>query len=573
MPVMALVASVLPAASQERLSFIGVALDVETRQADRVLQDYLYRTAGISFAPEELEYARVIERLSDWSPDEGHYLARTTPYVYVAAEMLGADLEIIATYTSAATGRTTYNAYLVVSRRDFPVQPDLQDVTRFLRERAEPATFVYHSKFSTSSFYVPTLYFRSHNIFNMATATESLAAIHARPVTGSSTDLVRHVADGRANLAAVWDGTKAKFEPGHTSGLDELYGDKVYFVRLPATLPNDLLVCSRSLPPEIKERVRAAVRSMGPEEIGIGDFVTWQDIRQATEARLALAELRWLARERTAPVTVEVRLHEDAELTAESDELLEATRQAVRLSGSEFVLFDEDFHEHIDYLWTVEPIHDGAVMLRSAIPGTGIAEQEFQISFRDAEGLTKRISSLVHDRLHRIRYLWPFSEDPPIVIRDTATSIPVGETVKVQRIHWLDPPRNSFRAGPVVDARIQETGFYRYQLEVGDLAEREGPLDLDAMSNTAYRVVLVRPRGESPLFRALTIAFLALLALAAGGALFDLRRKPALPSVSVRAAPAGSHPTRRADSGGKRVAHRGEVDRARPLGPRPERWH
>jgi ABC-type phosphate/phosphonate transport system substrate-binding protein len=573
MPVVALVASVLPVASQERLSFVGVALDLETRQADRILQDYLYRTAGVSFAPEELEYARVIERLSGWSPEEGHYLARTTPYVYVAAEMLGADLEIIATYTSAATGRTTYNAYFVVSHRDFPTEPDLQDVTRFLKERQEPATFVYHSKFSTSSFYVPTLFFRGHNIFNMESATESLTAIHARPVAGSSTDLVRLVASGEAELAAVWDGTKAKFEPGHTAGLYESYGSKVHFVRLPASLPNDLLVCSRSLPAAVKERIRTAVSNMGPEEIGTGDFETWQDIRQATEARLALAELRWLAREATTPVTVEARLHDGARPGPGTHELLEATRQAIRLSGSEFVLFDEDFHEHIDFQWTLEPIHDGAVMLRSTIPGTGIEEQEFQISFRDAEGLTKRISSLVHDRLHRVRYLWPFSEDPPIVIRDTATSIPVGETVRVQRIHWLDPPRNSFRAGPVFDATIQETGFYRYQLEVGDLAEKEGQLDLDAMSNTAYRVVLVRPESESPLFRALTIAFIVLLALAAGGALIDLRRKPAVPVVSVRTAPVGPYRALNVDSGGRRSPHAGDADRVPRAGPRPERWH
>jgi ABC-type phosphate/phosphonate transport system substrate-binding protein len=562
-----LVASVLPVASQERLAFVGVALDVETRQADRILQDYLYRQAGVSFAPEELEYASVIERLSNWDSGEGHYLARTTPYVYVAAEMLGADFEIIATYTSAATRRATYNAYFVVSRRDFPTPPDLRDVTRFLRERPEPAAFVYHSQFSTSSFFVPTLYFREHNIFNMESSTESLAAIHARQVIGSSSDLVRLVAEGKANLAAVWDGTKAKVEHGP-------YSDRVHFVQLPPTLPNDLLVCSRSLRPAVKERIRAAVSSMGPGEIDTGDFETWQDIRQTTAARLALAELRWLARERTAPVTVEVRLHEAAEPHSGAHELLEATRQAVRLSGSEFVLFDGDFHEHIDFTWTLDPIHDGAVMLRSAIPGMDTPEQEFQISFRDAEGLTKRIASLVHDRMHRIRYLWPYSEDPPIVIRDAATSIPVGGTVEVQKISWLDPPRNSFRAGPVFDARIHEAGFYRYQLELSDLADAElGKLDLDAMSNTAYRVVLVRPEAESPLFRALTIAFLVLLGLAAGGALIDLRRKPAPRAVSAPAIPAGAQRALRVGSGGKRAlegAKAGSPPRGRP---HPDRWH
>ena len=129
-----------PAVSEERLAFIGVALDVETRQADRILQDYLYRTAGVAFAPEELEYARVIDRLSTWKPGDGHYLARTTPYVYVVAEMLGADFEIVATYTSATTARTTYNSYFVVSRDHFETEPDLQELIRFLEEKLAPAS-------------------------------------------------------------------------------------------------------------------------------------------------------------------------------------------------------------------------------------------------------------------------------------------------------------------------------------------------------------------------------------------------------------------------------------------------
>ncbi len=512
-----------PAAAEERLAFIGVALDQPTRQADALLQDYLHRRAGVAFAPEELEYARVIDRLANWAPEEGHLLARTTPYVYVAAEMLGADLEILATYTSATTGSQTYGAYFVVRRADFPAAPALDELIRWLRSRPEPARFVYHSKFSTSSFFLPSLYFRQRNVFHMPEATASLAAIHSRQIEeNSSTALVRLVAAGEADLAAVWDGTRARFETG---GRHQAQGEQVHFIRLPTALPNDLLVCSASLAAETKAALRAAIEAMGPAAIDHGDFETWVGIREATEARQTLAELRWLARQRTAPVTVEIRGSSDGQRPL-SAELLEAARQAVRLSGTEFVLYDEDYHEHVDYRWTLEGVHDGAVVLRSLITGSGLDEQVFRISFRDTDGLTSRIALILRSRMHRIRYVWPYSESSPIVIRDTAAALARGAPVKVQRISWLDPPRNEFRQGPVFDARLTDADFYRYALEREDFARAgEGGAAFDAMSNVAYRVILVAPRQEQGLFGALTIAFVALLALAAGGAAHDLRRR------------------------------------------------
>jgi hypothetical protein len=284
------------------------------------------------------------------------------------------------------------------------------------------------------------------------------------------------------------------------------------------------LICSRSLDPALREGLRRAIRDMGPGEIGVGDFTTWQSIRDATDARLALAELRWLARERPAPVTVETRLAPGAEGQPGAAALLEAARQAVRLSGTELVLFDEDFHEHIDFTWTVEPIHDGAVRLRSSVPGADLDDQVFQLSFRDPEDLTKRIVSLVHSRLHRLRYVWPWSGSVPIVIRDTSFTLPVGTVVKVQKIAWLDPAKNKFRGGPVFDARIRLADYNKYELAPDSFPAAEQITELDPLGNTAYRVLLPRAAQERRLFRALTVAFVALFVLAAVLVVVDLAR-------------------------------------------------
>lgn len=544
--------------AQQRLAYVGVALDVETRQADRILQDYLSRTADVEFATEELEYGPAIDRLANWSPADGHYVARTTPYVYVAAEMLGADFEILATYVSTSTRRRTYNSYFVVRRSDFPESPSLDDILGWLERREKAARFIYHSKFSTSSYFLPSLYFRGHNVYNMSESTESLTAIRSEQIEeNSSSELVLRVARGEADLAAVWDGAKAKFDGGGA------VGSKVWFVQMPVVLPNDLLVCSKTLGSQVKERLRAAIESMGPDEIGTGDFATWHEIKNATDARVALADLRWSAQRRTNPVTVEIVLSDAAGDAQPVVEMLEATRQAVRLAGSEFVLYDRDFHEHIDFRWTVEPIHDGAMMLHSTIPGSGIPEQSFQLTYGRPEGLTQRIATLIQSRLHRIRYLWPYSENPPIVIRDTASAIPAGSTVKIQRVSWIDPLRNSFRGGAFEDAIIGTSGFYKYELQLSGL-------DLDAMSNVAYRVILMNPVEERALFRTLTIVFIALIVLAAAGFAIDLRRRSDGPEMDIRAGMSTVTRVNVSDPAATPTpSPGGDPDRPRP----PDQWH
>jgi len=509
--------------ASERVAFVGVALDQESREADQKLQEYLIRKADVRFAPENLEYGRVIQRLANWKDEEGPYVARTTPYVLVAAEMLGADLETLATYVSSTTGSTTYHSYLVVNRHDVPAHPDLTDILRFVTTSSERPRFVYHSKFSTSSFFLPSLYLRAHKIFHMPESTTSLTAISSSKTDdGSSSRLVELVAQREADLAAVWDGTMAKFTGRNADGNAARLGRKVHFVRLPTALPNDLLVCSSSLDQRVKDALVAAIRAMGSEEMAVGDFKTWRSFRQAPEARLALAELRWLAKVQAAPITVDQHV---AGFGTTRSAVLEAARQAVRLSGTELVPYDEDFYEHIDYSWTIEEIHDGALKLTSTIPGSEVPDQVFRISFQSAEDLTQRIVSLIHSRLHRIRYAWPYSEENPTVIRDIAFELPEGAVVKVQRISWLDLERNRFRAGPLFEATILHSDFSKYVLDVNDFPNRATmDDDLDAMSNVAYRVLLLRSSEEAVVFKLLTGLLVLLLVAAAVASLVALRR-------------------------------------------------
>ena len=515
----------LPLAAADRVTFVGVALDKETREADRRLQDYLQRSADIRFAPEELEYGQVIKRLADWDPAGGVVIARTTPYVQVVSEMLGADMEILATYVSETTGQTIYHSYYVARKEDLPSNPTPADVISLIASASDRVRFTYHSLFSTSSFFVPSLHFRANGVFHMQESTESLAAIQvARADTNSSSHLVRAVARGEADLAAVWDGTRARFIDGATRD-DSAVGRAVAFVRLPSAIPNDLLVCSRSAPAELKESLRAAIRSMPAEEIAIGDFARWVEIGDASEARAALAHLRWLAREQVAPVTVDVRQGKGS--SSGTALMAEAARHAVRLSGTEFMLFDEDFHEHIDAVWTLDEIHDGAAKLTSSIPGTGIDDQVFPISFRDSQDLTRRIVGIAQERLHRIRYVWPYSGGQPIVIRDTTLAMPPGRKTPVQRITWLDQERNSFRAGPIFEVTVRASSLFVHELLAEDFRRSGGiAADLDPMSNISYRVYQLRVMPSNRWFRIATGGLVGLLVLAAVATILALRRRP-----------------------------------------------
>lgn len=513
----------IPVATQadKPLRFVAVNVnDKDYTRADTELVKRLRDKTAFDFAEEPQEkYGRMIRRLLELKKER--YVARVTPYVYVVAEMMGAEFEVLATYKNM-TDRTTYYSWFVVNRSYFPdltVAPTVDQLFEKLREQSSPPKFIYHDKFSTSSYFLPSLEFRRRNVFSMGTSTGDLIAIHSEKAGSSSTALVEKVANNEAFLAAVWDGTKNKFD-------NKPEATKVFFVKIPTALPNDLLVCSAHLDQATRTQLRKAIGELG--EINIWDFQAWSDIRSESTAKEALAALRHSAEQRPAPVTVRIgssQSNPSASLLA----TMETIKHAVRLSGTEMVPFDPHFHKRHDVDWNVELIHDGAINLTSTITNTNLAAQQYQISFTDGEDLTKRIGSFLHSRMHRIRYIWPYDDERPTVVRDTAFPISAETQVKVMSITWTDPQKNAFSDGDSFDANVVEPTPFGFQLASSAFPKNGNFYDFDPMSNVSYRVVLVRSSGPGRMFTVLTYGFVGLLLLAAAGAFFDMRRKAKKP--------------------------------------------
>ncbi len=526
--------SALPAAAEDRIPFIGVEVSLESKKIDEKLYKYLERKAGISFQAETMPYGASVHEFVSLSDHNRPFLARMTPYVYVVSEMLGAKLEVLATYKTKAG--TTYQSYFVVNRDDLSLvngknfseaEPELSDLIRYLELRKKqadkfpPARFIYHSKFSTSSYFLPSLYFRGHHVFSMSQSPSgSLIPIQVEKAGADSNFLVREVAGGKANLAAVWDGTKDKFTKKDSEDY-KAYGSRVHFIPLPEVIPNDLLVWSssdREIFQEKKKKIQVAIRSMPEPESADKDSLIWQDIKDAHEAMEALARLRRAAMERAGVATVKIS-------GAVPKKLIDAAEYAVRLSGAEFVLFDEDFHKRPDFVWELESAHDGAIHLTSTMEGFHLPPQHKTFSFVNEDDLTKRMADFVQSRMYRIRYVWPYQEKHPTIIRDVSFS-PARDPVWVQRISWIDVERNEYERDEPFNARIVKVDFRKFQLsdEANFPRELDGTFHFEPMSNVIYRVVLVRPEQETRLAKGLTGGFVVLLFLLCGGLVWDLRR-------------------------------------------------
>jgi len=513
-----------PLEAQDHLNvtFIGVALDAKTKLADEKLREYLSPKTALEFETREMEYGVAINTLVNWNADEqGPVMARVTPYVYVVAEMLGADLEILATYLSKKTGKTTYNSYFVVNKSFYSGKVEQGNFVQHLGNQETPAKFIYHDKFSTSSYFLPSLYFRQNKIFSIRSPDaghQKFIAIQSKKAEeiSSSTGLVSLIQHNQADFAAVWDGTKSKFEND----------PDLLFMQLPYSIPNDLLVFSKSKGKEFKKAIIKAINEMQDKEIDVGDFLKWIDFQQAPLARKSLASLRWLAKVPPPPVTVKIRRdHND---TMIKEKHLEAARQALRLSGTELILYDDDYHKTFDVLWTLKRTHNDSLIIASEFVAAGI-RQEFPISFKneDMVSLTSRIGNIISNRMHRIRYIWPYDNEKPRVLRDVDFTIPANATIKAQKITWIDYNKNEYVIDTPFDVKALKSDFNSFQLESDGFPRLKSgnKYDFDPMSNVAYRVFLIRATEKKLILQVFTVSLVALFALAAFFAVRAVNKK------------------------------------------------
>ena len=532
-----------PALAQSPVSFITVDQGSGELEGDKQLHIEL---GGLmkDDLPRGQKYGAVVESAISVKEDDEPLIFRMTPYVYVASEMQGAKLDIIGTYRSRSTGNTIYNSYFVVGRvafNDIPEgsSPSLTQVVEWLHDKSrsgEPLRFLFHSRWSTSSYFLPTLYFRSQRIFSVSDreAGKSLAEDSDEPITEillehidkeSSSELVRRVAGGTGTFAAVWDGTRSKF-------LDQPEGDAVYFVRIPGELPNDLLVSSkktvsRDTKSAIEQRLDGGIQLTSANS-DVDTWLHWNS-DDSRDARAALSVLRRSAMAPPSPIVIEVKGDENS--SAIPDELLDAVRQAVRLSGTELVVKD-DYYVMSDIEWTLSLIHDDALRLtaryRDFLLDDNFVEQEFRISYLDSQDLTRRIGNLIHNRIHRVRPLWLYQNEKPTIILDFDFTIPFGEPIPYQVINWKDPESNNYTLQHRRETRAAEADFNKLRLEdQGFRRKIDTTLDFEPMGRTEYRVLLIRPSVERTLFRFLSIALVLFFVFTAIGAIWDLKRSAA----------------------------------------------
>src|SRR5262249_36485091 len=151
----------------------------------------------------------------------------------------------------------------------------------------------------------------------------------------------------------------------------------------------------------------------------------------APEARRALASLRWLTGVTATPVPIKIRqAHDDR---GELDlALIEAAKKAVRLSGTEFTLYDEDFHKQFDVLWTLRKTHDDSLVITSEFVDFDLPPQVFHISYKkgDVESLVARIEEQISNGMHRLREVWPYDDETPTVLRDVRFNLPPGTAAR-----------------------------------------------------------------------------------------------------------------------------------------------
>jgi ABC-type phosphate/phosphonate transport system substrate-binding protein len=306
------------------VQFIGVSAgDSALEHNDTTLCNFLTGHAQIKCDREDGQpatYSAGIDAVRTLSAKGDRFVARLTPYALVAAELEGARFDVLGAYTRVSPLEKdpvpTYRAYFVVRRSAFTQEPDERAITAYLK--ASKRKFAYHDRFSTSSYFVPLLFFKAHDILDTDNGqkTGEIDPVEVlTPSKGQSArDSVLLVEKGRADLAAVWDGTRAKIdkEQENPEGPDKVHNDKLWFVPIDRALPNDLIVASRGMPEY--EQLHAAVAKLSSAcgadpSMFQGDVRCWLDFgapvtggsaRDAEMARNALNALNAL-RQDAAP--------------------------------------------------------------------------------------------------------------------------------------------------------------------------------------------------------------------------------------------------------------------------------
>ena len=534
------------AVSQQRtlIQFLSVASDTDTKQADQKLLDYLRHKVPVTFEKQEMAYESAIKALVDWdSEKQGPLLARVTPYAFVVAEMLGADMAIVGTYLNKKSNSVTGGSYLVVHKefgyektealKDFARHLDnpktqTKDFIKILRQRETPARFVYHSKFSTSSYFLPSLYFKKRSIFSLFTQPkdkQKFITIHSLAPDGiaAPSDLIPIIKNRQADFAAIRESVKNQFDTDAD----------LKFIKLPYSTPNDLLVMVKpfnKLIKQIKDQILETIQRMEATDINEGDILKWEDFNASPKARKSLANLRYLAKTTPHPVVINIRKSQK-EKSGIDEKHLEATRQAVRFSGTEMVLFDEDYHSAFDVLWTLETRHDHSILLTSTIMDSGLT-QEFSVSYRigDMESLTSRISRVIDHKMHRIRYIWPFDDETARVLRDVEFQIPVGQQLKVQKITWSDFNINEYTVDTPFNVEVTQSDFHSFELKGKGFPQKEdGKFGFEPLGNVTYRVFLERTPNAGDTYKMATKILIGLFGLAALFSLVEVIIKPKTP--------------------------------------------
>jgi hypothetical protein len=526
-------------------------LTVDQGAAELKSDEVLTRRLGKELIgkPEQLSYEAVINALLDDARGDkplsrtGGVVARVTPYALVVAEMRGAKIELLATCRSQSTAKTITNAFIVVPQSFFAdgVTPTLDQVferLKALSDAGRPARFIYHNKYSTSSYFVPSLLFRTRRVFGLDDRTADPDAITSiaveRNASPSSADLIRAVAtqaDGRETIASVWNGPQSTFADRTTESYAQ-FGKAVRFVQLPSDLPCDLLVATRKVADETKAAIAARLQELKPlgleaPESDVDSWVQWSSV-EAEEARRALSDLRRQAGSSRLPVVVDV---EPVPNSPVDPDALDAARLAIRLAGTELVDRSQDFDyfRKSDIKWELGQLHDGAVRLtvryeHFRLDGAEVTQQ-FDVSYLAPADLTRRLVSLIHTRLHRIRPVWPYNDTSPTVLRDVEFAI--GGRVPFHEIQWLEPQRNDYKIeGDSRVANVEKEETFEIQLAKTEFPIRPDNrgLDFEPMARRGFRVLLMRVTPERALFQALTVAFVVLLVAGAAALIWDAWR-------------------------------------------------